>query len=228
MNQDKIWDHFQNPAQAGESAFLQASARYAFLARAVAAGEQALNVGVGHGELEKLLIKRGVVAHCLDPSAASTAAMEAIVGTGNAKVGHAQAVPFPSGVFDVVIMSEVLEHLSGEILHRSLDEVVRVLRPGGRFLGTVPADENLLANKVICPHCGALFHRWGHEQTFSRQSLKTLLASRFPDPIIKRHYFSDYARLNWKGRFAAFLKQAALRAGARGSEETLVFSCRRR
>ncbi len=228
MNQDKIWAHFQDPARAGESAFLHAGTRYSFLARAVAPGEQALNIGVGQGGLEKLLVARGVLARCLDPSSESKSAMELIVGKGNAKVGHSQAIPFPSGVFDVVIMSEVLEHLSDEIIHASLDEVVRVLRPKGRFLGTVPADENLAANKVICPHCGEGFHRWGHEQTFSRQSLKVLLASRFTEPTITRRSFIDYTSLNWKGRVAAVLKTLAVLAGVRGADETLAFACTRR
>ena len=228
VNQDKIWAHFQDPGQAGESAFLHAAARYSFLARAVAPGEQALNIGVGQGGLEKLLVTRGVLAHCLDPSATSKSAMELIVGRGNAKVGYSQAIPYPSGVFDVVIMSEVLGHLSDDIIHRSLDEVGRVLRPQGRFLGTVPADENLRSNKVICPHCGESFHRWGHEQTFSRQSLRGLLASRFTEPTITRRYFIDYTNLNWKGRLAAVFKTLAIHTGVQGDGETFAFSCKKR
>merc|ERR1711920_563495 len=42
------------------------------------------------------------------------------------------AVPFPDNSFDVVIMSDVLEHLLD--LKKALREVARVLKPGGVFL----------------------------------------------------------------------------------------------
>jgi predicted SAM-dependent methyltransferase len=64
--------------------------------------------------------------------------------------------------FDVAIMSEVLEHLGERELVDSLGEVQRVLRPGGRFIGTVPARENLSAAMVVCSHCAERFHRWRH------------------------------------------------------------------
>jgi SAM-dependent methyltransferase len=45
-------------------------------------------------------------------------------------------VPAESGSFDGVIMSEVIEHLQHPT--RVFSEVTRLLRPGGRFLATVP------------------------------------------------------------------------------------------
>lgn len=50
------------------------------------------------------------------------------------QVAPATRLPFEDGAFDVVLTSHVLKHLDDEALLTSLREVVRVLRPGGRFL----------------------------------------------------------------------------------------------
>jgi hypothetical protein len=74
-------------------------------------------------------------------------------------------------------MSEVLEHLATDVLDATLGEVKRVLKPDGRFIGTVPANESLSDNQAICPRCGEVFHRWGHVQTFLPLRLRELLQS---------------------------------------------------
>ena len=50
------------------------------------------------------------------------------------QVAPATRLPFEDGSFDVVLTSHVLKHLDDEALLTSFREVVRVLRPGGRFL----------------------------------------------------------------------------------------------
>jgi len=50
------------------------------------------------------------------------------------QVAPATRLPFDDGSFDVVLTSHVLKHLDDETLLTSFREVVRVLRPGGRFL----------------------------------------------------------------------------------------------
>jgi SAM-dependent methyltransferase len=49
----------------------------------------------------------------------------------------ARRLPFPDATFDVVITSEVLEHIQDDVA--AISEMVRVLKPGGRFAATVPA-----------------------------------------------------------------------------------------
>lgn len=51
------------------------------------------------------------------------------------------SLPFKAGTFDIVVATEVLEHLDDPA--RTLREVHRVLRPGGRFLMTTPNAEAL-------------------------------------------------------------------------------------
>ena len=47
-------------------------------------------------------------------------------------------LPFDGGEFEVVILSEVLEHVGDGNKQRVVDEALRVLRPGGRLIVTVP------------------------------------------------------------------------------------------
>ncbi len=47
-----------------------------------------------------------------------------------------EALPFADGIFDCVLLSEVVEHLEAPQI--SIREAVRVLRPGGRLLITTP------------------------------------------------------------------------------------------
>lgn len=56
--------------------------------------------------------------------------------TATAMEGDALNLPFPDDSFDVVIISEVMEHIPDD--KGVLAEMVRVLRPGGRIAITVP------------------------------------------------------------------------------------------
>lgn len=130
-----MWDYYQTDEQASKLAFGYALPRYRYLAKAITTGETVLNIGVGSGGLERILLDKGVNVYVLDPS---EKAIEKIKITLNlserAKVGYSQDIPFSDNVFDCVVMSEVLEHLTDEVLNQTLSEVFRVLKPGGRFI----------------------------------------------------------------------------------------------
>jgi len=49
-------------------------------------------------------------------------------------VGDAARLPFANGSFDAVSCSHAMCELSPEVRDRALQEVSRVLRPGGRFV----------------------------------------------------------------------------------------------
>ena len=52
------------------------------------------------------------------------------------KEGDALALPFADGEFDRVVAAEVLEHIPADV--DAIEELVRVLRPGGTLAITVP------------------------------------------------------------------------------------------
>lgn len=189
-NQEKIWDHFQNE---GIDSFSQSGGRLEFLVRRITPGKRVLNIGVGNGVLEALASKNGVEIWSLDPSERAINRLQQSLGIEEkAQVGYSQAMPFPDAHFDTVIMSEVLEHLDEIVFETTLDEVNRVLRPGGFFMGTVPARENLADSLVVCPECGLKFHRWGHKRSFDVEQLSSALATRFILGELTEYFFIDW------------------------------------
>lgn len=195
--QDRLWDHYQVEAP---FSFDQSYPRLDFFASRFMKGQTVLNIGVGNGYLEGRLYRCGVDVHALDPSQrAMDLLLEKVPLGDKGKVGYSQAIPFPSLYFDGVIMTEVLEHLTDETLKLTLEEVHRVLKPGGIFTGTVPYREDFAANQVICPCCHSVFHRWGHHQIFDKGRLIALL--RDADFLINDVYsraFPDWRRLRIK------------------------------
>ncbi len=221
MDQDQIWDHYQNVAT---TTFTESYGRNAFLAKKLRRGIRVLNIGVGVLILERLAQAREVEMYALDPSAASIEKATLDLGLGErAKVGHSQAIPFQDSFFDVVIMSEVLEHLGTAHLSASINEIWRVLKPGGSFIGTVPFDEDLEASNVACPHCHKTFHRWGHQQRFTTESLATLLKTRFPNPRCQRKKFITWRARSGLAKVVAVAKLIAHRFGARIPDESIYF-----
>lgn len=196
--QDNIWRHYQNNAR---DVFDLSYSRLRFLAERCVYKTRVLNIGVGSGYLEKLLAARGVEVYSLDPCAASIARLRIELSMGErAQQGHSSNLSvFKDEYFDKVIMTEVLEHLSGEILHSTLDEVRRSLKPGGEFTGTVPYREDLKSNEVICPNCQAQFHRWGHHQSFDVASLGQVLKQHgFIVEHLYTRSFPDFRRAGLK------------------------------
>ncbi len=51
-------------------------------------------------------------------------------------------LPFPDASFDVVLSSFMLHHLPGEVRRQGFAQVLRVLKPGGRFLAVDLADRS--------------------------------------------------------------------------------------
>jgi SAM-dependent methyltransferase len=60
--------------------------------------------------------------------------------------GAAEHLPFPAGHFDLVISNEVLEHVQDD--RRTIQEIVRTLKPGGRLV-------------LFCPNRGYPFETHG-------------------------------------------------------------------
>ena len=100
---------------------------------ALAGAREVLDVGTGEGQIARDAVRRGasrVVG--VDPTRAQiTVARERGGGVLYARA-NADALPFPDGSFDAVVVCLVFEHIPDHI--PAMAEIARVLRPEGRFV----------------------------------------------------------------------------------------------
>jgi SAM-dependent methyltransferase len=95
-----------------------------------------LDVGCGDGRSIGLLL-RGSVGSYLGVDVSDTAvARTRELGLQAERIADAAELPFEDGAFDAVVCLEVLEHLFAP--DRAVAEGLRVLRPGGTYIATVP------------------------------------------------------------------------------------------
>ncbi|WP_102348296.1 class I SAM-dependent methyltransferase [Bacillus sp. Marseille-P3661] len=222
MEQEKIWEYYQNEAI---ESFEGSKGRLSYLLKNIKPNSKVLNIGVGGGIFEIMAIKEGIDIYSLDPdkSAITNLRDRLNIDENKAKVGYSQEIPFPDNTFDYVVMSEVIEHLTDEIISDSLKEVKRVLKEDGNFIGTVPSREDLKAQEVICPCCANKFHRWGHVQSFTPVSLDKLLSKTFTVEKIIEKSFITWESLNYKGKTVAMIKSILSNLGIHGSGENIYF-----
>jgi SAM-dependent methyltransferase len=88
-----------------------------------------------------------------------------------AVAGDATAMPFPDASFDRVIAAEVLEHIPGD--QQAMNEIARVLRPGGIAAVTVPA----WLPERICWALSDDYHNvpGGHVRIYTRPEIEVKL-----------------------------------------------------
>lgn len=151
----------------------------------LSAGDRVLDVGAGFGRHVFECARRGanVVAldHAEDEVVGTQATLDGMVDDGqidDAQVlgvlrGDATALPFDDDAFDVVITSEVLEHVQDDVA--AIAEMVRVLRPGGTFAATVPAWMPEKINWMLSDEYHAPKSIGGHVRIYSKTELAAKL-----------------------------------------------------
>ena len=100
--------------------------------------QEILEVGSGGGLICEELAQRKAIVVGLDPSKESIASarlftQQAGVGRNvSFQQGYAEKLPYADGSFSVIICLDTLEHIRD--LHATLQEITRVLAPGGIFV----------------------------------------------------------------------------------------------
>jgi SAM-dependent methyltransferase len=217
-----LWSYVQTERTAafeGSKARLKALVRRA---ERLTRGRTLLNIGCGDGYLEKNAQSRQWKVMSVDPDPKSVNLIKS--GGIDCRFGSIESLPFPSGSVDVVICTEVFEHLTQETLDLGLKEIERVLVPAGVLIGTVPYRENLSENEVFCPHCSRKFHRWGHHQSFDEARMRRMLGTEFSVRSVKPVYFVPWTFAGWKGKLLWSARYAFGLVGIYGSSANLFFT----
>jgi ubiquinone/menaquinone biosynthesis C-methylase UbiE len=124
-------------------------------------GKEMLNIGCGTGLLTERFSRFGFVASMdFSPDALNFCAQNRLDSSVQA---DGVSLPFHDQSFDVCLAFDVLEHIKDD--RRAVSEIMRVLKPGGAALITVPAFQ-------------WLWSKWdelGHFRRYTRAEIKTLL-----------------------------------------------------
>jgi SAM-dependent methyltransferase len=152
----------------------------------VGAGKSVIDVGCGAGRHSFEAFRRGADVVAFDQDAAELNDVDTILqamqeqgeapasATAEAVKGDALDLPYGDASFDCVVASEILEHVPQD--DRAIDELVRVLKPGGRLAVTVP---RWLPEK-ICWILSDEYHanEGGHIRIYHADELHAKIAAR--------------------------------------------------
>jgi ubiquinone/menaquinone biosynthesis C-methylase UbiE len=164
--------------------------------------KKVLDGGCGYGIQSMILAERGINVYSLDLEKKRIEFIEAKkneypkISHIKTKIGSlTDKIPYEDESFDVVICSEVIEHIKND--RTAITELSRVLRKGGKLIITVPACSR--NNKIH-------YKKFGHERPgYTLESLKEILGEElFVEKFKSYEYFfgnllfSRYNRLNNK------------------------------
>ncbi len=171
----------------------------------VTPGDRVLDLGCGAGRHSFALYRRGARVVALDRAAGEVgttrewlAAMhddgEHAAGAGaDPLVGDAYRLPFADESVDAVVAAEILEHLPHD--ETAIDELARVLRPGGRVAVTVPR----WGPERVCWALSEDYHRTegGHVRIYRRRELVGKLERGGLEPTGRSHAHALHAPYWW-------------------------------
>lgn len=171
-NQKGLWDKYTN----NNYETIRARETIRHIPKSV---QSIIDIGCGNGTVTNMIDKPFVVG--LD---------FARIPLSNNKCRIIQAsidsLPIKSGKFDLVILTEVLEHLSEDVFIGAMENIRRLRSQ--YILITVPFNENIKIELAKCNLCGNKFNITHHYRTFSENWYELL----FPDYTIECISYASY------------------------------------
>lgn len=145
----------------------------------VSADARILDAGTSTGTNLRMLGEEGYrrfVGLDLSPDAIRFAAMK---GLGRVEQGDVCRMPFEDASFDVVLATDIIEHVDDDL--KALEEINRVLTPGGTALITVPAFQSLWGLQDVVAQ---------HKRRYLKGPLLTQIRSA--GLVVGRTYYFNY------------------------------------
>jgi SAM-dependent methyltransferase len=171
----------------------------------VGRGTRFIDVGAGAGRHSYEALRRGAVVTAFDMDEVELKGVDDMFGALDAagevppggraevRVGDVLQMPYDDGEFDVVLASEILEHVPQD--ERAIAELVRVLAPGGVLAVTVP---RWLPERV----CWALSDEYhanegGHVRIYRADELAAKVVATGMEETHRHHAHALHAPFWW-------------------------------
>ena len=132
-----------------------------------------LDIGCGSGQLTNRL-RNNLKVTGLDISLTALNNIEV-----NKVCASSENLPFPDRTFDLIICTELIEHLPKKAYLKTLREIRRVAK--NHVILGVPLDENLKFSQDLCYNCGKVFHINYHQRAFSLNYLRNIFHPDFKE-----------------------------------------------
>jgi SAM-dependent methyltransferase len=176
-DQEKVWEIYDNNDEERKRVHLTIS----LIPQDV---QRVLDIGCGPGHITNSINKEHVIGVDFAKIPLKYVKKHAIQGS-------IDALPIKPDQFDLILVTEVLEHLDNEHYQRALEEMRRL--NSTYLLISVPYKEDLRRNVARCQECDTLFHLSHHCRSFDESSFEQM----FPDyTIIKTEYCTYFYPMN--------------------------------
>jgi SAM-dependent methyltransferase len=121
------------------------------------------------GEAEGVHFSEQAVAYCRDR------------GLPAVQQAPLEQLPFPDGRFDLILATDVIEHLEDD--RRALVELRRVAAPGARLIITVPAYDWIWSQHDESHH---------HQRRYTLRRLRSRVVSSGWEPVLGSYFFATF------------------------------------
>lgn len=88
--------------------------------------------------------------------------------------GNVCSLPFPDSTFDLVLCTEVLEHIPAALLLQACNEITRVAKRD--VIIGVPYKQDTRLGRTTCYTCGGKNPPWGHVNTFDEEKIDMIFS----------------------------------------------------
>jgi len=170
-------------------------------------GKRVLEIGSGGGVDSSEFLRNGAEVVSADFSELSVKSANELFKeaglNGNVLLSDAKLLPFNDSEFDVVYSYGVIHHIPG--VEKVLEEIKRVLRPGGMFMGMVYNKNSLLYSYSI------IYLHGIKEGLLAQGMSEDELAAKFSERFTGNQYTKMYTIDDLKNTFSKFFQSTWVR-----------------